>query len=289
MSLYNVALLLEVGMNKNSNRVSISTAPLTALFGKPYYDLDTTIEVVQLLKTTVDGVEFQNLAEWDSTGPPRDDPENERVFAWHRSKKYTRTEIQSVIQDAHINVFSVHANRDVGILLCSEDEDDTRRGKNLMHASLSLAQTLGAGICVFHFWDPSKSDLDMGHLLRIYNEITASYPTVKAAVENIPCNYQTPFELASHFRWVTLDIRWATKYDELEKFENVRNIVNIHLRGELYGEQWVLNDAPYGFYEVIDLLRNWGYTGLFTVEPEGGLKNKSLQGLATALSFLKKA
>jgi hypothetical protein len=263
VSLYNVALLLEAGMNKNSNRVSISTAPLTALFGKPYYDLDTTIEVVQLLKTTVDGVEFQNLAEWDSTCPPRDDPENERVFAWHRSRKYTRTEIQSVIQGVHINVLSVHANRDVGILLCSEDEDDIRRGENLMHASLSLAQTLGAGICVFHFWDPSK-------------------------VENIPCNYQTPFELASRFRWVTLDIRWATKYDELEKFENVRNIVNIHLRGELYGEQWVLNDAPYGFYEVIDLLKNWGYTGLFTVEPEGGLKNKSLQGLATALSSLQR-
>lgn len=284
-----MTVVFEAGMNMNAHRVSVSTAPLTALFDKPYYDLDTTIEVIQLLKTTVDGVEFQNLAEWDSMCPPRDDPHNERVFAWQRSEKHTSGEIQAALQKAHVRVLSVHANRDVGILLCSEKEDDVRRGKNLMHASLSLTQNLGAEICVFHFWDPVKPVLDVAHLLRVYEEITPHYPTVKAAVENIPCDYTTPFEMASHFRWITLDIRWATKYGELEKFETVRNIVNIHLRGELYGDQWVLSDAPYGFYEVIDIVKEWGYTGLFTIEPEGELKNKSMQGLAKALISVKKA
>jgi hypothetical protein len=279
--------IVEGRMHTNRNNISVSSAPLNSLFDRPYYDLDTTLEITRLLKTAVDGIEFQHLAEWDSTGPPRDDPHNERIFAWERSRKYTRTDIQAALQDAGVNVLSVHANRDVGILLCSEDVNDVRRGKHLMHASLSLARDLGAGICVFHFWDPVKSNIDVHHLIQVYNEVTGSYPTVKAAVENIPCNYQTPFALASRFTWITLDIRWATKFDELEKFKTVKNVVNVHMRGELYGERWVLNDAPYGFYEVMDMIRGWGYTGVFTMEPEGGLKNKMLQDLARALVSMK--
>lgn len=281
-------VLLEGRMNIGHNSVSVSSAPLNSLFDKPYYDLDTTVEIVHLLKDTVDGIEFQNLAEWDSTGPPRDDPHNERIFAWERSRKYSWMELHTLLQEERIRVLSVHANRDVGILLCSQEDHDIRRGKQLMHESLCLARDMGAGICVFHFWDPVQADVDVNHLVQVYDEVSSSYPMVKATVENIPCSDQTPLELASRFRWVTLDIRWASQYDELERFYHIkRQVVNVHMRGELYGDRWVLNDAPYGFYEAMNMVRGWGYTGAFTMEPEGGLQHKSLQGLAQALVSMK--
>jgi len=74
------------------NPISISTAPINRLIGKPYYDLHSTIEVMQRLwqESVVDGFEFQNLAEWDRENPPRDDDEQgNRLAAWTESLKYT--------------------------------------------------------------------------------------------------------------------------------------------------------------------------------------------------------
>ena len=60
-------------------------------------------------------------------------------------------------------------------------------------------------------------------------------------------------------------------YDELDKLESLKeHIVNVHLRGRLEGNRWVMDGAPFGFYEALDTIRNkWGYWGLLTMEPEG--------------------
>ena len=52
-------------------RISLSIAPAVQVIGKPYYDLTGSIELMHRLwpAGVVDGFEFQNLAEWDASGP----------------------------------------------------------------------------------------------------------------------------------------------------------------------------------------------------------------------------
>jgi hypothetical protein len=237
----------------------------------------------------IDGFEFQNLAEWDDDCPPKDEAEK-RLAAWNESLKYTVDEIATLVQETGLPILSVHANRDVGICLCSDQEHDVNRGKELIHESLYLAEKISASICVFHLWDTWKEAFDLSFLQSILHEIAPQYPRVKASVENVPTHLEgfTPFELVRRFEWITLDLQWAAMYDELDRFESMkRQLINIHLRGRLVGSEWVLDGAPFGFYEALDTIRNkWGYTGLLTMEP-GGLRNGDWERLVIAMSSLR--
>ncbi len=57
------------------NPISLSIAPATAAIGRRYDDLSGTMELMERLwqESVLDGFEFQNLAEWDASGPPRDE------------------------------------------------------------------------------------------------------------------------------------------------------------------------------------------------------------------------
>ena len=272
------------------NPISISVAPTTKVIGKRYYNLPGAIELMERLwqESVVDGFEFQNLAEWDAENPPRDEREK-RLAAWNDSQKYTAEEIAASLQETGLPILSVHANRDVGICLCSGQEDDLDTGKRLLHEALYLAEKVGASVCVFHLWDTWKEAFDSSGLQDALYEIALQYPRVKPAVENVPTHLAgfTPFELVRRFEWITLDLRWVALYDELDRFEIVRKrIANVHLRGRLEGDGWVLEDAPFGFYEALDTIRSeWGYSGLLTMEPEG--LHGDWENLVAAMSSLR--
>jgi hypothetical protein len=275
------------------NLISISTAPVTGLIDRPYYDLFSTLEVMKRLwqESVVHGFEFQNLAEWDCENPPRDDDErgNRRV-AWQESAKYTVAEIATAIRASGFPVLSVHANRDVGLCLCSDREQDVAQGRRLIDESLCLAEEVGALACVFHLWDTWAADLDLAQLKSTFQEIAVAYPSVEAAVENVPTQLpgRTPFDLVREFEWITLDLRWAAVYDELDRFEPVVNrVANVHLRGRLENGRWVLDDAPFGFYKALDTIKHrWGYSGILTVEPSVP-RDSSWNSLIAALSSLR--
>jgi hypothetical protein len=239
--------------------------------------------------SAVDGFEFQNLAEWADENPPRDE-RGRRLAAWQESQKYTIDEIAALLGETGLPILSVHANRDVGVCLCSGVGQEIDAGKRLLHESLSLAERVGAPVCVFHLWDTWQEAFDPGLLQEVLREIANQYPRVRAAVENVPTHLAglTPFELVRWYEWLTLDLRWAGMYDELDQFESVKErIANVHLRGRLEGGQWVLDNAPFGFYEALGIIRNrWGYSGLLTVEP-GGLRAGSWEGLVAAMSSLR--
>ncbi|MBU7018617.1 MAG: hypothetical protein HXS44_13995 [Theionarchaea archaeon] len=277
-------------MNPEKNLLSVSASPITGIIKKPYYDLQSTIKVMNLLslEKAVDGFEVQNLAEWCRENPPRDDVTNERRAAWDRSPKYSPDEVERLLQGSPI--LSVHANRDTGILLCSDDEKDIIRGKTLLHESLWLAEKMGARVCVFHLWDTWKPDFDILLLKTIFYEAASYYPRVKASVENVPTHMKgfTPLDLVRDFEWITLDLRWAALYDEFHKFESLKDkIVNIHLRGKLENGRWVMNKAPFEFYEALATLKTWGYQKLLTLEPEGGIQDGAWEDLVTALYSLR--
>ncbi len=271
--------------------ISISIAPTASIVQQRYDDLPGAIELMARLaqEAIVDGVEFQNLAEWDCECPPRDERER-RLAAWQTSSKHSVDEMAALLRGAALPILSVHANRDVGICLCSGDEDEIKQGKRLMHESLHLAAKVGASVCVFHLWDTYKEAFDPGFLQDVLREIAAGYPGVRASVENVPTQLPglTPLELVRPCEWITLDLRWAALYDELEGFESIKaQIANVHLRGRLAGGEWVLDDAPFGFYEALDTIKNaWGYAGPLTLEPTGGLRDGSWQDLMAAMSSL---
>lgn len=278
-------------MQSKTNPLSISVAPTTKIIGKRYYDLSGTIELMERLcqESAIDGFEFQSLAEWDAENPPRDEREK-RFAAWNNSQKHTAKEIAASLQETGLPILSVHANRDVGICLCSDQEEDFNTGKRLIHESLHLAEKVGAPVCVFHLWDTWKGAFDPSILQDVLYEIATQYPRVRASVENVPTHLAgfTPFELVGQFEWITLDFRWAALYDELDRFESVKEqIANVHLRGRLEGSKWVLDDAPFHLYEALDTIRSkWSYSGLLTMEP-GGLRDGDWANLVAAMRSLR--
>ena len=276
------------------NPLSITTPPLAVLIGKPGYHLDAILQVMHRMyeEGLVDGFEFQNLAEWDQTGPPRDKAQFEvRIKSWNHCPKYTISELAETLNQAHLSILSVHANRDVGICICSETMKEFRHGERLMHESLQLAEAVGAEICVFHLWDTWKRRFNLNKVKKTFDQICTDYPQIKASVENIPINLEayTPFMAVKEFDYITLDLRWAATYNELEKFEDITDrIVNVHLRGRLETDKWAIFHAPFTFYDALNLLRNqWEYNGLFTVEPEGGLKQAKWSNFADAMASLR--
>jgi len=276
------------------NPLSITAPPLAVLIGEPGYNLEAILQVMRRMQKErlVDGFEFQNLAEWDQTNPPRDKARLEfRIKTWEKCPKYTISELTKILKKAQFPILSVHANRDVGICLCSESQKDNRRGEQLIHDSLQLAEALEAEICVFHLWDTWKRRFNLNKVKNTFERIYSEYSKVKASVENIPINLEdyTPYKVVKEFEFITLDLRWAGTYNELNEFADVtKQIINVHLRGRLEVDKWAIFHAPFVFYEAVDLLRNqWHYQKVFTVEPEGGLKGAEWRNFATAMDSLR--
>jgi sugar phosphate isomerase/epimerase len=271
--------------------LSLSSISLPGFLGRRYYDLEATLFVMGMLseEKVVDGFELQLLGEWNADYPPISvDSKYDRRMEWEICEKYSKEEIADGVRSRDLEVFSVHANRDVGVCLCSAEEELVSRGRRLMENALSLAEMVGAGICVFHLWDPWIEDIDFGRLRSTFGEVIRSYPGVKAAVENIPTYQKTrsPCELVQDYDWTTVDTKWAVMYGELEAFARLRErIVNVHLRGTLRRGSWRFEGSSTAFDEIIEtVLRDWGYDGLVTVEPEDDLSglqwNEVVHGFA---------
>lgn len=273
--------------------LSVTTAPLNLLTGGSYVDLNSTLDMMRLLTETcaVDGFELQDLAEWDARGPPLDvRTKKHRISVWEQCEKYDLDEIIRLTRDA--SILSVHANRDIGICLCSDDEAMVLHGRELIEESLRVAEAIGAGQAVFHLWDTWSTNFDPSFLREELHKISLRYPTVISSVENVPTHLEgmTPFDLAKMFDWITLDTRWAGVYDELDAYLEIRErITNVHLRGSLEGNEWQLLQAPYTFKEALEtIIATFGYSKLFTVEPERSENSPTWNGMREAMDSLKR-
>lgn len=272
------------------NLISVSSAPIAKLGGKKYYDLAGTLQVLREVfeESAVDGFELQLEPEWDSENPPLTDA---KLVDWAETPKFTFREILTLLKEQRLPILSIHASRDVGNYLCSGRRRDLEKGKRLITDTLSLADNLGIKICVFHIWDTWMTEFDPGNLVKVFLDVMSQFPRVKASVENVPTRLKhcTPFSLVELFDFVTLDLRWAALYDELDKFESiVDKIVNVHLRGKLEQNRWVLDRSSFSFQEALDkIINEWRYPALLTVEPEGGIDSSSYGSFIRAMKSLK--
>jgi sugar phosphate isomerase/epimerase len=267
----------------------VSSAPVAAVGDKEFYDLVGTIDVLKkiLLASVINGFELQLEPEWDSQCPPLTD----RDFAdWTQTPKYTAHEVASLLKKAALPILSVHASRDIGNYLCSVEERDWKKGRQDIWDALYIAEELGAGICVFHLWDTWAKKFDLNRVQNAFREATKAFPRVKASCENIPTQMPdyTPFSLARLFDYVTLDIRWAALYNEFDSFKGIIDkVVNVHMRGKLADDKWILERSSYGFYDALRrLVREWRYEGLLTIEPEGMLDGSRFDEFIRAMKTL---
>lgn len=273
-----------------ANLISASSAPIAGFGDKEYYDLVGTIQVmVRIFKeSVVDGFELQLEPEWDAENPPLTDA---NWADWTKTPKYNAKEIMELVGKEDLPILSVHANRDVGSYLCSERERDWEKGKRIVRDALLIAESLGAKVCVFHLWDTRKPNFDVYRLEKSFLEVTNQFSRVKASVENVPTHLRdcTPFDLVKSFDYVTLDLRWAALYKELDAFKSIiRNVVNVHLRGCLKGDRWFIERSKFDFYEALDKISNtWKYTGLLTLEPEGKIEGSSFESFLEAMRSLR--
>ncbi len=136
-----------------------------------------------------------------------------------------------------------------------------------------------------------EEDFALTFLRSTFREIVAQYTSVDASVENVPTHLAgvTPFELVRESEWITLDLQRAALYDELDRFESVRDrIANVHLRGRLEGSEWVLSQAPFGFYEALDTIRNQcRYSGVLTMEASMP-RDSDWEGLVAVMVSLRR-
>jgi sugar phosphate isomerase/epimerase len=227
--------------------------------------------------------------EWDSENVPLTDTD---WADWTKTPKFTAEEVVELIKNEGLPILSVHASRDVGSYLCSEKKRDWEKGKRVIFDALSVAEMLRAEVCVFHVWDTLKSSFDLHKVETIFLKTVEQFPKIKASVENIPTHLEgySPFTLVRSLKHVTLDLRWASMYNELDAFESiVGNIANVHLRGSLKRNRWSLKRSTLDFYESLNRIRNdWKYSGLLTVEPEGRIDESLFRSFLQAMRSLKR-
>lgn len=270
------------------NLISISSAPIAKLDDKRYYDLLGTLEVMKKIfrELIVDGFELQLQPEWDSENPPLTDV---HYADWTKTPKYTVADILAIVKKQELPILSVHASRDIGCYLCSTRESDHEKGRRLIYDALLLTDSLGAKVCVFHLWDTWKTEFDIQELRKEFLDVTSQFTNIKASVENIPTHLKgrTPLLLVKLFDCVTLDTKWASLHNKLNMFESIIDrVVNVHLRGSLKGDRWFLES--FGFYEALDLIqKEWKYSGLLTVEPEGKRDRSLFSSFVNAMKSLR--
>ncbi len=276
-------------------RFSISTVPLATYMHRKYYDLGAMIYVMKILmrERVVDGFEFELLAEWNPHfAPVEKDTKYDRKFEWEASRKYDSRQLIDIVNRAGVPILAVHANRDIGLLLCSGQHDLVDRGAGLMAAALEVAGGVGAPTCVFQLWDPLSAAVDYAGLRELLRRV-ASGAAVRAAVENIPTYAPgpTPFEVVSQFDWITLDMKWAHHYGELDRFREVRErIADVHLHGSLVDRVWTLNGTHIDYAALLHMLTaDWRYDGLVTLEAETDFAGLLWSQIVSGIDALRRA
>jgi sugar phosphate isomerase/epimerase len=249
--------------------VSLSTGWLPRLEERPYYELSTVLKVMKRFSQErhVDGFEFGLLPEWDCENPPLTPAQG-----LPDCEKHGLDEILAKLLREDFRILSVHASRDVGCYLCSEEEQKFAKGLRLLEDSLRFCRSLKVNLCVVHFWDPWKKSFDVARLRRVHEEFQNKFPDVAISVENIPTviDGRTPFSLMHGLRHVTLDLKWASMFNEFDLFlDRLDAVDNVHIQGKSRLGSFYPTVGNLDYERALLQLAGMGYSRLFTVELDG--------------------
>lgn len=258
------------------NRFSMSTGCLPRLEGHRFYEFSSVVRMMErfLEDSEVDGFEFVLLPEWDPENPPLTE-----TTAPSECEKHKLDELTKELQDRKLPILSVHANRDIGNYLCSEKTDYVDKGIRLAEQSLDFTEKLGAEICVFHLWDTWKESFNLQYLEALYTRLCEKNPKIEISVENIPSRYanKTPFQLMHNFKHKTLDLKWASLFNEFHSFvETTKQIDNVHIQGKYHHGGLFPTIGHLDYDTALETIQKTGYSGIFTIELEGEASYKEI-------------
>jgi sugar phosphate isomerase/epimerase len=265
--------------------VSASTGFLPRLEGCKFYELPSVLRMMRRFHkdSQADGFELGLLPEWDDEGPPLTP-----TSAPANCEKHTVKEICDAIEREGLRILTVHANRDVGAYLCLNTLSMVAKGERLAEEALEATQRLGARVCVFHIWPSWKESFDVNRLLEIYARLVDRHAEIEVSVENVPTvnKNQTPFSLAEKFKHITLDLKWASMYNEFEQFIDVMERVdNIHVQGKHTNDTFTPSTGALNYDDAFRRIKRAGYDGLLTIELEG---TASYESILSYISKLKR-
>ena len=270
--------------------LSVSSSPLNSHMDiqTPYYDLQSTVEVMDrvLSDCEIDGFELQLMEDWNKKNPPLSYSNEKKISNWKKAPDYSVDDIVNMLLPLRESILTVHANKDIGILLCSENEKDVGIGLYLLHEALGISKRLQAKHCVVHLWDYWKKHFDFSRVCRQIVELGSD----KICVENIPTHYmdKKPNQMLTNFDSITLDVKFAYMFDEIMAYEGLcSRIRNVHLSGHLSDGVWHVEKVPKEnmgstLEEIIkNLVGSWDYQGIFTVEsiPKDQTWGSTMEGL----------
>ncbi len=231
----------------------------------------------------VDGFEFGLLPQWDNENAPLTPCD-----APSTCEKHSYQEIFEILKDRDCRFLTVHASRDVGCYLCSDERTKRSKGVKLVDDSLRFCQSLCSKICTFHFWDPWSTSIDREFLQEVYGQAEKRFSGLEISVENIltVIKDETPFKLTRDFDYTSLDLKWASMYDEFDKFlDAIEKVDNLYIQGKCYGGNLVCTAGNLDFDVALQEIVDSGFSGIFTVELEG---RANYQEMKTYIRKLRK-
>jgi sugar phosphate isomerase/epimerase len=251
------------------NKVSLSTGWLPRLCERPFYELSSVIDTMKRFskESHVDGFEFALLPEWDPENPPLTP-----TAAPSDCEKHTLWEVLDILTGQDLSILSVHANRDVGSYLCSGNPEKVAKGIRVINESLRFTQSIQSRICVFHFWDPWKKQVDLPFLKSVCDKYQMKYPKIEISIENIPTlsKQMSPYQLMQSFRYKTLDLKWASSAGEFDRFINIIGQVdNVHIQGRYQNGILAPMTGTLDYAIALRKIRETNFEGIFTLELEG--------------------
>ncbi len=243
-------------------------------------------------KLDVCGLEFTFLPEWDPSQPPL----GRTAADWENCPKPTMDDIVDTV--GRINTPIVHINRDVGDMLCSEDEERVEKGMDILRENLETAERLGSEIAVMHLWDTRAEHLDLEELWGEVGSIAQDHEEISIAVENVPISderlevesaWDKLTDLMDKRHGFTLDLNWCSFYDNFEGLIAYRDkIMNVHLQGYVSRDDEEVTMKPKtGDLDILEALEEFcksGYDDYITLEMN---KLRGLEDYRTAVSLMK--
>ncbi len=268
----------------------VSTTVLPIAVGESFTDYEAIPEAFKELD--VSGLEFTFLPEWSPDRPPL----GRTAADWESCPKPSFKELTDTLED--IPTPTVHINRDVGDMLCSEDEDMLERGKNTLEDNLAAAEKLGSDVAVIHLWDTRAEHLDLEDLWKKVEAIAERHDQISIAVENVPIsaekfNVEKAWgeldSLMSKRHGFTLDLSWCSFYDNFSELKAFRyQILNVHLQGYVSKENGESTLKPRkGELDILRALEEFyeeGSDRYITLEM---IKTRELEDFKTALELMK--
>ena len=149
-------------------------------------------------------------------------------------------ELLYAIERSGLSFPILHVEKDIGIYMASEDDEDVKEGLELFRLNCDIASRIGAERAVFHLWSGAVSDTclhnNLSRLDMLYE--CAERAGVTLLIENVPCvkndpitNFRAVAEKRKNAEFV-YDMRFGGFHSQNEAFLESPLLCGIGDRGE---------------------------------------------------------